>query len=102
MDEPATNDPQPPSRLGTAAFAFKQAKAQEKLARFTTKIGYPSKWRDYSALQIVKDDLTGNVIRAQSFEYNRNLNKLGKPIDRDGGRWGMTPQTVSALTTTRR
>jgi putative endopeptidase len=69
-------------------------KAQEKLAKFTTKIGYPSKWRDYSALQIVKDDLVGNVIRAQIFEYNRNLNKLGKPIDRD--EWGMTPQTVNA------
>jgi putative endopeptidase len=69
-------------------------KAQEKLAKFTTKIGYPSKWRDYSTLQIVKDDLVGNVIRAQVFEYNRNLNKLGKPIDRD--EWGMTPQTVNA------
>ncbi len=69
-------------------------KAQEKLAKFTTKIGYPSKWRDYSALQIVKDDLVGNVIRAQIFEYDRNLNKLGKPIDRD--EWGMTPQTVNA------
>jgi putative endopeptidase len=69
-------------------------KAQEKLAKFTTKIGYPSKWRDYSALQIAKDDLTGNVIRARSFEYNRNLNKLGKPIDRD--EWIMTPQTVNA------
>jgi putative endopeptidase len=69
-------------------------KAKEKLAKFTTKIGYPSKWRDYSALQIAKDDLTGNVIRARSFEYNRNLNKLGKPIDRD--EWGMTPQTINA------
>lgn len=69
-------------------------KAQEKLAKFTTKIGYPSKWRDYSAMQIVKDDLVGNVIRAETFEYNRNLNKLGKPIDRD--EWGMTPQTVNA------
>jgi putative endopeptidase len=69
-------------------------KAQEKLSKFTTKIGYPSKWRDYSALQIVRDDLVGNVIRAQIFEYNRNLNKLGKPIDRD--EWGMTPQTVNA------
>jgi putative endopeptidase len=69
-------------------------KAQEKLAKFTTKIGYPSKWRDYSALQIARDDLTGNVIRARSFEYNRNLNKLGKPIDRD--EWGMTPQTINA------
>jgi predicted metalloendopeptidase len=69
-------------------------KAQEKLAKFTTKIGYPSKWRDYSALQIAKDDLVGNVIRAQTFEYNRNLNKLGKPIDRD--EWIMTPQTINA------
>jgi putative endopeptidase len=69
-------------------------KAKEKLAKFTTKIAYPSKWRDYSALQIAKDDLAGNVIRAQSFEYNRNLNKLGKPIDRD--EWGMTPQTINA------
>jgi predicted metalloendopeptidase len=69
-------------------------KAQEKLAKFTTKIGYPSKWRDYSALQIARDDLVGNVIRAQTFEYNRNLNKLGKPIDRE--EWGMTPQTVNA------
>ena len=69
-------------------------KAQEKLAKITTKIGYPSKWRDYSTLQIAKDDLIGNVIRARVFEYNRNLNKLGKPIDRD--EWGMTPQTVNA------
>ena len=69
-------------------------KAKEKLAKFTTKIGYPSKWRDYSALQIAKDDLAGNVIRARSFEYNRNLNKLGKPIDLN--EWGMTPQTVNA------
>jgi putative endopeptidase len=69
-------------------------KAKDKLAKFTTKIGYPPKWRDYSALQIVKDDLAGNVIRARSFEYNRNLNKLGKPIDRD--EWEMTPQTVNA------
>lgn len=69
-------------------------KAQEKLAKFTPKIGYPVKWRDYSALQIAKGDLVGNVVRAQTFEYNRNLNKLGKPIDRD--EWGMTPQTVNA------
>jgi putative endopeptidase len=69
-------------------------KAQEKLAKFTTKIGYPSKWRDYSALRIEKDDLVGNVIRARTFEYNRNLNKLGKPIDRD--EWMITPQTINA------
>jgi predicted metalloendopeptidase len=69
-------------------------KARAKLAKFTPKIGYPDKWRDYSALQIDKSDLIGNVIRAQTFEYNRNLNKLGRPIDR--GEWGMTPQTVNA------
>ena len=69
-------------------------KAQEKLAKFTPKIGYPAKWRDYSALQISKGDLVGDVIRAQTFEYNRNLNKLGKPVDRS--EWGMTPQTVNA------
>ncbi|MGP8098886.1 MAG: M13 family metallopeptidase [Steroidobacteraceae bacterium] len=68
--------------------------AQEKLAKFDTKIGYPMKWRDYGALTIVKGDLTGNVIRANVFEYNRNLNKLGKPIDRS--EWSMTPQTVNA------
>src|SRR5208283_96348 len=69
-------------------------KAQEKLAKFVTKIGYPLKWRDYGALTIVRGDLAGNVIRANVFEYNRNLNKLGKPIDRT--EWSMTPQTVNA------
>jgi predicted metalloendopeptidase len=69
-------------------------KAKLKLAKFTTKIGYPVKWRDYSALSVVPGDLVGNVIRAQAFEYNRNLKKLGKPIDRT--EWDMTPQTVNA------
>ena len=68
--------------------------AQIKLAKFTTKIGYPNKWRDYSKLEVAKDDLVGNVIRSTRFEYNKELNKLGKPIDRD--EWGMTPQTVNA------
>jgi predicted metalloendopeptidase len=68
--------------------------AQAKLASFMTKIGYPSKWRDYSALTIKKDDLVGNVARATEFEYLRNINKLGTPIDRT--EWGMTPQTVNA------
>jgi len=68
--------------------------AQTKLAKFTTKIGYPNKWRDYSKLEVSKDDLVGNVIRSTQFEYNKELNKLGKPIDRD--EWGMTPQTVNA------
>jgi predicted metalloendopeptidase len=68
--------------------------AQEKLAKFMPKIGYPDKWRDYSALEIKKDDLVGNVMRANAFEYQRNINKLGKPVDR--AEWGMTPQTVNA------
>ncbi len=68
--------------------------AKAKLATFNPKIGYPSSWRDYSSLKIDKDDLFGNVQRATVFEYNRNLNKLGKPVDRN--EWGMTPQTINA------
>jgi putative endopeptidase len=68
--------------------------AQAKLAKFTPKIGYPNKWRDYASLTIARDDLVGNVMRSHAFEYNRELNKLGKPIDRD--EWGMTPQTINA------
>ncbi|MGV7211109.1 M13 family metallopeptidase [Oxalobacteraceae bacterium A2-2] len=68
--------------------------AQAKLAKFTTKIGYPNKWRDYSALEIRRDDLAGNVLRARDFAYQKELDKLGKPIDRD--EWGMTPQTINA------
>jgi len=68
--------------------------ARQKLARFTPKIGYPKKWRDYSSMTFTASDLIGNVLRASEFEYNRNVNKLGKPIDRD--EWGMTPQTVNA------
>jgi len=70
----------------------KEAKA--KLATFMPKIGYPSKWRDYSALEIKKDDLIGNVERANLFEFQSNANKLGQPIDRT--EWEMTPQTVNA------
>ncbi|MFC5510907.1 M13 family metallopeptidase [Massilia jejuensis] len=68
--------------------------AQAKLAKFTPKVGYPNKWRDYSKLTIRADDLVGNVKRAAEFGYNRNITKLGKPIDRE--EWGMTPQTVNA------
>ena len=68
--------------------------AQEKLAKFTTKIAYPNHWRDYSKLEVSKDDLVGNVLRSRQFEYNKELAKLGKPIDRE--EWGMTPQTVNA------
>ncbi|HEY0584494.1 MAG TPA: M13-type metalloendopeptidase [Pseudoduganella sp.] len=68
--------------------------AQAKLAKFTPKIGYPNKWRDYSALNIDRNDLVGNVNRATEFAVQKELDKLGKPIDRD--EWGMTPQTVNA------
>jgi putative endopeptidase len=73
--------------------ATKQA-AQTKLAKFAVKIGYPDKWRDYSKFDVSRDDLVGNVKRGNTFEYERNLAKLGKPIDR--GEWGMTPQTINA------
>jgi putative endopeptidase len=69
-------------------------KAQEKLSKFVYKIGYPVQWRDYSALHVVKDDLFGNAQRATIFEYERNVHKLGKPVDRN--EWDMTPQTVNA------
>jgi putative endopeptidase len=69
-------------------------KALEKLAKFTPKIGYPDKWRDYSALEIRRDDLVGNRKRSNAFETDRLLAKLGKPVDR--AEWQMTPQTVNA------
>ena len=68
--------------------------AQAKLATYMLKLGYPDKWRDYSSLRIDRGDLLGNVTRAGEFEYDREINKLGKPIDRS--EWGMTPQTVNA------
>jgi len=68
--------------------------AQAKLAKFTPKIGYPNKWKDYSALSVKRDDLVGNVMRSRVLEIDRELNKLGKPIDRE--EWGMTPQTINA------
>jgi putative endopeptidase len=71
-----------------------KVKARAKLAAFTPKIGYPDKWRDYSALKIEKGDAFGNAIRATEFEYNRQLAKIGKPVDRS--EWFMTPQTVNA------
>ncbi|GGA48304.1 M13 family metallopeptidase [Sphingomonas psychrolutea] len=71
-----------------------KVKAHAKLAAFTPKIGYPSQWRDYSALTIKRDDLVGNVAAANVFEYKRDLAKLGQPIDRT--EWGMTPMTVNA------
>lgn len=69
-------------------------KALAKLDKFTPKIGYPKKWRDYSALVITRDDLYGNYQRGYAVEYERELAKLGGPVDRD--EWFMTPQTVNA------
>ncbi|MBT0772108.1 peptidase M13 [Kineosporia sp. J2-2] len=71
-----------------------RVRALEKLDSFTPKIGYPDKWRDYSSLEITAGDLVGNVRRAGDYEIAREIDKLGKPVDRD--EWFMTPQTVNA------
>jgi predicted metalloendopeptidase len=71
-----------------------KVEAQAKLAKFTPKIGYPDKWRDYSTLVIIKGDLVGNVLRTSNYRHQRMIAKLGKPVDRD--EWGMTPQTINA------
>jgi putative endopeptidase len=68
--------------------------AEAKLDMIRNKIGYPEKWRDYSALKVERDDLLGNLRRNNVFERNYNLNKLGKPVDEK--EWGMTPPTVNA------
>lgn len=69
-------------------------RAIEKLDAFTPKIGYPVRWRDYSALHVDRDDLITNVQEASAFEFDRNLAKIGQAVDRD--EWFMTPQTVNA------
>ncbi|MEZ0355987.1 M13 family metallopeptidase [Mycobacterium sp. SA01] len=69
-------------------------RALAKLDKFTAKIGYPKKWRDYSTLVIDRTDLYGNVIRGAEVAHDRELAKLGGPVDRD--EWFMTPQTVNA------
>ena len=71
-----------------------KARALDKLDAFTPKIGYPDRWRDYSALQVRPDDLAGNARRAASFELDRQLAKIGTPVDRL--EWFMSPQTVNA------
>ena len=68
--------------------------AQVKLQAITNKIGYPDKWRDYSSVNVSRDDLLGNVQRATTFEEKRQLNRIGKPLDKK--EWGMTPPTVNA------
>jgi endothelin-converting enzyme/putative endopeptidase len=74
--------------------AATKPRALEKLHAVANKIGYPDKWRDYSKLEIIRGDAMGNVLRADQFEFNRQLAKIGKPVDR--GEWGMTPPTVNA------
>ncbi len=71
-----------------------KAAAHDKLGRYTVKIGYPSKWRDYSGLAVKANDLIGNTIRGAQFEYRFDLARLNKPVDRE--EWGMPPQMVNA------
>jgi len=68
--------------------------ALDKLHAIVNKIGYPDKWRDYTSVQIKRDDFSGNVTRASEFEEHRKLDKIGKPVDRS--EWFMTPPTVNA------
>jgi putative endopeptidase len=71
-----------------------KARARAKLANFTTKIGYPSQWRDYSALELRPDDLLGNAVRSAAFEHEYQVSKLGGPVRK--WEWGMTPMTINA------
>jgi len=71
-----------------------EKQAQVKLAAITNRIGYPDKWRDYSTLKIVRGDALGNSLRANEFEFQRQLNKIGKPVDKND--WPYPPSTVDA------
>src|SRR3712207_4126006 len=71
-----------------------KTQAREKLSTLSTKIGYPDRWKDYAALEVRRDDLVGNLARAARVEHDRDVAKLGGPVDR--GEWFMTPQTVNA------
>jgi putative endopeptidase len=77
-----------------------KAQAIKKLDAFGVKIGYPEQWRDYTGLTIDRGSLVGDVVNSRQFEFRRNLNKLGKPVDRK--EWGMTPPTVNAYYNPRR
>jgi putative endopeptidase len=77
-----------------------KAQAIKKLDAFGVKIGYPETWRDYTGLTIDRASLVGDVVKSRTFEFQRNLNKLGKPVDRK--EWGMTPPTVNAYYNPRR
>ena len=74
--------------------AATKLRAKEKLNGVANKIGYPDKWRDYTSLEVKADDPLGNSERANAFENDRQLNKIGKPVDHS--EWGMTPPTVNA------
>jgi putative endopeptidase len=71
-----------------------KVEAQAKLARFNVKIGYPDEWRDYSELEVRDGDAVGNQMRSAAFGFQRMMDRLGQPVDRN--EWGMTPQTVNA------
>jgi putative endopeptidase len=71
-----------------------RAKALEKIHQFTPKIGYPTHWRDYSALEILRGDVIGNVQRASVYEWNRDVTRINQPVDKT--EWGMTPSTINA------
>ncbi len=72
-----------------------KTKAKEKVQTLVVLVGYPDVWRDYSSLEIVRDDALGNAMRAEAFEYRWRLAELARPIDRN--EWWMTPQTVNAV-----
>jgi len=69
-------------------------RALEKLGAIANKVGYPDRWRDYTSVRIDREDAVGNAARAAHFEFHRDLNKIGKPVDR--GEWQMSPPTVNA------
>jgi putative endopeptidase len=71
-----------------------KTRAHQKLAAFTPKIGYPDKWKDYAALSVRRDDLLGNVRRAAEWQWNYQIARLDKPVDR--AEWQMTPQEINA------
>jgi putative endopeptidase len=71
-----------------------RAKALEKIHQFTPKIGYPTKWRDYSAFEVVRGDLIGNAQRSTVYEWNRDVTRINQPVDKS--EWGMTPSTINA------
>ncbi|MGB8995760.1 MAG: M13 family metallopeptidase [Pseudonocardiaceae bacterium] len=71
-----------------------KVEARDKLSKLAVKIGYPDKWKDYSKLRVARDDLVGNMVRGSELEFQRNIDRLGKPVDRK--EWFTTPQTVNA------